>query len=286
MPMSAIAAAETPRFSGASWTRPVKPRPTSVRRTPKPSCSPASPVPGQGDRDAAILRHLPLVKAIAARIIDTLPVNVEFDDLVHAGVLGLIDAIKKFDDDKNVAFATYAKHRIRGSILDSLRQLDWASRDMRRRHRMVEEAMRELSAELGRAPSEEEIAERLGVDLDRWRQIAMTLQVTGLISADSRQTEHDDGPTPEYAGRNDSNPDVLCVQSQRRTALDRALNVLPPRYRLVIQLYYDAEKTMKEIGQELGINESRVSQIHKAALEKLNTAFVEAGVTSADAFGV
>jgi RNA polymerase sigma factor for flagellar operon FliA len=287
MPLTAIAA-DTARVSGIAvrtWTRPTS-RPVVVRRPAQEVRPPAEPECGKGDKDATILRHLSLVKAIAARIMDTLPVNVEFDDLVHAGVLGLIDAVKKFDDDKNVAFATYAKHRIRGAILDSLRQLDWASRDMRRRHRMMEEAVRELSAELGRYPSEEEIANRLGLDLDRWRQIAVTMQVTGLVSADSRQTDHEDGPTPEYAGRNDVNPDVLCIQEQRRAALDKVMSVLPPRYRRVIQLYYDAEKTMKEIGQEMGINESRVSQIHKAALEKLNNAFLESGVTSAAAFSV
>ena len=288
MPLSAVAtdSFRVSEVPPASWGRPATSRPAFVRHT-VPSSRPASGrADNKAEQDATILRHLPLVKAIAARIIETLPVNVEFDDLVNAGVLGLIDAVRKFDDDKNVVFATYAKHRIRGAILDSLRQLDWASRDMRRRHKKVEEAIRELTVELGRAPEEEEIAERLGMDLERWRQIALTLQMTGLISADSRQTDHEDGPAPEYAGRNDVNPDVLYVQSQRRTALARVMHVLPPRYRRVIHLYYEAELTMKEIGQELGINESRVSQIHKAALEKLNNAFLESGVTSADALGV
>src|SRR5690348_8662965 len=116
-------------------------------------------------RDQIVLDHLPLVKAIAIRVHENLPVHVEVDDLIHAGVLGLFDAVEKFDASKNVAFQSYAKHRIKGAILDSLRQLDWASRDMRKRHKQIEAATRELSMKLGRTPSEGEVAEHLGVDI-------------------------------------------------------------------------------------------------------------------------
>src|SRR5258707_15645801 len=119
-------------------------------------------------RDRIVLEHLPLVKAIAIRVHENLPVHVDLDDLVHAGVLGLFDAASKFDPEKQVAFSSYAKHRIKGAILDSLRQLDWASRDLRRRHKQVEAARRELQATLQRTPTESEIASKLGVDVDRW----------------------------------------------------------------------------------------------------------------------
>jgi RNA polymerase sigma factor for flagellar operon FliA len=120
-------------------------------------------------RDRIVLEHLPLVKAIAVRVHENLPVHVDLDDLVHAGVLGLFDAASKFNPEKQVAFSSYAKHRIKGAILDSLRQLDWASRDLRRRHKQVEAATRELAATLQRTPTESEIAQKLGVDVARWR---------------------------------------------------------------------------------------------------------------------
>src|SRR5262249_27464527 len=113
-------------------------------------------------RDRVVLEHLPLVKAIAVRVHENLPVHVDLDDLVHAGVRGLFDAASKFNPDKQVVFSSYAKHRIKGAILDSLRQLDWASRDMRRRHKQVEAATRELAAVLQRTPTEQEVAEKLG----------------------------------------------------------------------------------------------------------------------------
>ena len=118
-------------------------------------------------RDRVVLEHLPLVKAIAVRVHENLPVHVEVDDLVHAGVLGLFDAATKFNPEKQVAFSTYAKHRIKGAILDSLRQLDWASRDMRRRHKQVEAATRDLAATLQRNPTEAEVAQKLGMDVER-----------------------------------------------------------------------------------------------------------------------
>src|SRR5215472_13663044 len=118
-------------------------------------------------RDQIVLEHLPLVKAIAIRVYESLPVRVDLDDLVHAGVLGLFDAVTKYDSDKNVAFHAYAKHRIKGAILDSLRQLDWASRDLRQRQKRVDAATRDLTAKLGRTPNESEMATEMGVSEER-----------------------------------------------------------------------------------------------------------------------
>src|SRR3954467_870607 len=120
-------------------------------------------------RDQIVLEHLPLVKAIAIRVHENLPVHVDLDDLIHAGVLGLFDSVTKYDARKNVAFQAYAKHRIKGAILDSLRQLDWASRDLRKRQKQAESLVRDLSLELGRTPTEAELAEAMGVSTDRWR---------------------------------------------------------------------------------------------------------------------
>ena len=163
-------------------------------------------------RDRIVLEHLPLVKAIAIRVHENLPVHVDLDDLVHAGVLGLFDAASKFNPEKQVAFSSYAKHRIKGAILDSLRQLDWASRDLRRRHKQVEAATRELAATLQRTPTESEIAQKLGVDVERWRQMMVDLRSVGLISASSRTAEHDDLPAPDFPeqARNSARQHVLA----------------------------------------------------------------------------
>src|SRR5579872_5588314 len=136
-------------------------------------------------RDRIVLDHLPLVKAIAVRVHENLPVHVDLDDLIHAGVLGLFDAATKYNPAKQVVFHSYAKYRIKGAILDSLRQLDWASRDLRKRQKMVEALTRELTEKLNRPPIETEIAEKLGVSLDRWRRMVLELRTVGLMSASS-----------------------------------------------------------------------------------------------------
>jgi len=235
-------------------------------------------------RDRIVLEHLPLVKAIAVRVHENLPVHVDLDDLVHAGVLGLFDAASKFNPEKQVAFSSYAKHRIKGAILDSLRQLDWASRDLRRRHKQVEAATRELAATLQRTPTESEIAQKLGVDVERWRQMMVDLRSVGLISASSRTAEHDDLPAPDFPSKPETQPDNMCSREQMRSVLGVAMKTLPERYQKVVFLYYTNELTMKEIGGILGINESRVSQIHKSALEKMQVVLQANGIDSVHAF--
>jgi len=235
-------------------------------------------------RDRVVLEHVPLVKAIAVRVHENLPVHVDLDDLVHAGILGLFDAASKYDPEKQVVFSSYAKHRIKGAILDSLRQLDWASRDMRRRHKQVEAATRDLASELQRAPTEDEVAKKLGMDVDRWRTMMLDLRNVGLISASTRGNENDDLPAPDFPSKPETQPDSICAREQLRSVLGDAMKTLPERYQKVVLLYYTNEMTMKEIGGILGINESRVSQIHKAALEKMNTALTTNGITSSQAF--
>lgn len=233
----------------------------------------------QARRDRIILEHLPLVRAIALRVHESLPVHVDLDDLVHAGILGLFDAVAKYDPTKKVAFSSYAKHRIKGAILDSLRQLDWASRDMRRRHKKLEAVTRDLTAILHRNPTDAEVAERMGVDLERWRQMLADLQHIGLVSMGSRR-EGDDLPPPDVPAKADSQPDRICARTELREALARAMQTLPERYRKVVVLYYGNDLTMKEIGGMLGINESRVSQIHKSALARMAVALESAGFTA------
>lgn len=235
-------------------------------------------------RDQVVVDHLPLVRAIAIRVHENLPVHVELDDLVHAGIMGLFDASGKYDPDKKVAFSSYAKHRIKGAILDSLRQLDWASRDLRRRHKQVEQVTRDLASTLHRNPTEAEIAAKMGVDVDRWRQMMLDLRNVGLVSASTRGSEHEDLPAPDFPSKPETQPDSMCAREQLRDMLAIAMKVLPERYQRVVLLYYTNELTMKEIGTQLGINESRVSQIHKSALEKMATALQQAGIHSSQAF--
>lgn len=236
------------------------------------------------ERDRVILEHLPLVKAIAARVRENLLVHVPLDDLVHAGILGLFDAVKKFDPEKQVAFSSYAKHRIKNAILDSLRNLNWASPDLRRRHRQLEAATRDLSTKLQRNPTDSEVAQKLGVKESRFRQMMVELRNVGLISASTRGQEGDELPPPDFPCAPELQPDLICARQQMRTALSDAMRALPDRYQKVLILYYTNEMTMKEIGGVLGIPESRVSQIHKSAIEKMAVVLESNGISSALAF--
>ncbi len=233
-------------------------------------------------RDEIVLEHLSLVKAIAIRVHENLPVHVDLDDLIEAGVLGLFDAVEKYDASKSVAFHSYAKHRIKGAILDSLRQLDWASRDLRRRQKRVDSVVRDLAGKLGRNPTELEVAEEMGVGLERWRRMQLELRAVGLVSSSARTDQERDRPH-EFAAKPDLQPDRICEQNQLRSTLARALGTLPERYQKVVFLYYTNELSMKEIGEMLGVNESRVSQIHKTALKKMAIALQSEGINSAEA---
>ncbi len=226
-----------------------------------------------------------MVKAIAVRVHQNLPAHVDLDDLTHAGILGLLGAAGTFDSEKQTSFPTYAKHRIRGAILDSLRQLDWASRDMRSRLKEVESATRELATTLQRTPLEAEIAAKLGIDVDRLRSLMVDLRNVGLVSASTRSaSEDEDLPTPDFPAKQEGQPDWICARAELRRTLSEALKELPERYQRAVLMYYNNEMTMKEIGSVLGINESRVSQIHKLALQKMATSLETVGITSSQAF--
>ena len=236
-------------------------------------------------RDELILDHLPLVTAIAVRVHENLPVHVELDDLVHAGVMGLFDAATKYDANKMVAFPAYAKHRIKGAILDSLRQLDWASRDLRRRHKQMEQVTQDLTNRLNRAPTPIEIASEMGMSLNRWKTLMIDLRNLGLLAAQSRNNhDQDERPAQDLPCTREQHPDRLYARGELRSKLSSAIKTLPPRYQEVVTLYYDRDLTMKEIGNILGVNESRVSQIHKSALAKMQNALTSSGIHSYGVF--
>ena len=234
-------------------------------------------------RDQIVLDHLPLVKAIAIRVHENLPVHTDLDDLINAGVLGLFDAVTKFDQTKKVEFHSYAKHRIKGSILDSLRQLDWASRDMRKRQKQIDAVTRDLAAKLGRNPIEGELADEMGLSTDRLRHIQVELRHLGQISISQRDNLDTDRPH-EFPATAELQPDRMCERRELESTLARALGTLPARYQKVVFMYYTNEMTMKEIGGLMGVNESRISQIHKTALKKMALALESQGIRSAEAF--
>ena len=235
-------------------------------QTDEPSKTTAS-----GDFDALLLQQLPQVKYIARRIHERLPKHVPFDDLVHAGIVGLIDAMHKFDTGKNVQFSSYAKFRIRGAILDSLRDLDWSPRDLRRKARRLEQTMQKLQTDLGRSATESELAHAMEMTLVDFQHLLD--DVRGLEVGSLQVESLEDGRTTDLSenlpGPANQDPLLLCMQQERRQMLAGAIAQLPRREQEVLALYYQEELTMKEVGAVLGVGESRVSQIHSIAVARL-----------------
>jgi len=229
--------------------------------------------PTAAERDALLLEHLPTVRYIARRIHERLPQHVELDDLVSAGVVGLIDAFSKFDHTKKVQFKSYAQFRIRGAILDSLRTLDWSPRELRRKGRAVEEAIRAVTQRLGRVPSEQEIAGEMNLSLGDYQQLLGELKGLEIGSLHMERTEDSGDEELAYVpGSPDEDPLFRCLQGEMKQRLADAIEELPEKERMVLTLYYYEELTMKEIGVTLGVVESRVSQVHSSAVVRLRTA--------------
>ena len=240
-----------------------------------PQLSPLTVLPAltQANRDRLILDNMQTVQYIARRMHDRLPRHVELEELISAGLLGLIDAVDKFDHSKQILFKSYAQYRIRGAILDSLRTLDWSPRDLRRKGRAIEEVIRSLTAELGRSPSEQEIATEMALGIDEYQQILGELKGLEIGSLNMERSEESGEEEMNYVpGPDKDNPLFQCMESEMRSTLMEAIDALPEKERLVLTLYYYEELTMKEIGQTIGVVESRVSQIRTAAVLKLRSA--------------
>jgi RNA polymerase sigma factor for flagellar operon FliA len=226
-----------------------------------------------GEQERLLLDHLPIVRFLARRIHQRLPQHVDIEDLVSAGVVGLMDAFAKFDSTKKVQFRSYAQFRIRGAILDSLRTLDWSPRELRRKGRAVEEAIRVVSARQGRAPGESEVAAEMGLGLEEYQQLLGDLK--GLEIGTLHMERNEDSGEEELAylpGRPDEDPLFRCLKGELEERLTDAIQNLPDRERLVMSLYYYEEMTMREIGLALGVVESRVSQVHASAVAHLRSA--------------
>lgn len=222
-------------------------------------------------REKLIVEYAPLVKLVAGRLSMYLGYNVEYDDLVSYGVFGLIDAIDKFDVSKDVKFETYASLRIRGSILDQIRRMDWIPRTVRQRQRKIDEAVKEIEMETGKSATDEQIAERLGVSGEEYTDWQSQMKVTNVVSLNEFVEQ---GTEPAMDARSNSHfaqPEDVVEEAELKKVLAETLELLTDRERKVITLYYYEDLTLKEISKVLEVSESRVSQLHTKALAKMKT---------------
>jgi RNA polymerase sigma factor for flagellar operon FliA len=218
--------------------------------------------PSARETEALVMRHAELVKRIAYHLAGRLPASVEVDDLIQAGMLGLLEAAANYSEGRGASFETYAGIRIRGAMLDGLRKLDWAPRSVHRKARAVAKAIRELESEYGREARDVEVAERMGMKLSDYHRIvedSAGCQISSLTTDEGEMTLTDSSADPFR--------DV--VDEDFRAALAEAISNLPERERLVMSLYYDDELNLKEIGAALRVSESRICQIHGQALVRL-----------------
>jgi RNA polymerase sigma factor FliA len=226
-------------------------------------------------RDEMILKYTPLIKYIAHRLAMRLPPHIAVDDLVNAGVIGLIDALNKFDPEKKVQFKTYAEFRVKGAMLDELRSLDWVSRSVRQKAAQLEKAFQSLEKKKGRAVEEEEVAQEMGLSLEGY--YSMVNEINGVFLTDlggiRKKIPHfsDEDLLNLLVDERENHPFNLLSLEELKEVLTRAIDELTPKERTVISLYYYEELTLKEIGEVLGFTESRICQIHTKAILKLRT---------------
>ena len=227
----------------------------------------------QATRDRLILTYAPLVKFVAGRVGANLPAHVDEQDLVSYGLLGLIGAIERFDPDREIKFETFAIARIRGAIIDELRSLDWVPRSVRTRARQIERAIGTLEKELMRAPTDEEIAKKLGLSTDELEDSLHEISRTSVAALDELWSPSGTGDQVSLIDtiEDDSGPDpeMSLELTEVKEALAEAISDLPEREKLVVTLYYYEELTLREIGEVLGVTESRVSQLHTKAILRL-----------------
>ena len=225
--------------------------------------------PTQELREQLIIEYSQLVRLVAGRLSMYLGYNVEYEDLVSYGIFGLIDAIDKFDMDKNVKFETYASLRIRGSILDQIRKMDWIPRTVRQRQRKIDEAIKQIEMRTGKTASDEELAKELAITEDELANWQSQLKVTNVVSLNEFE---ETGPEPAMDARHNSHfaqPEDVITETELKEKLGEALEDLTEKERRVIELYYFEELTLKEISLVLEVSESRVSQLHTKALMKM-----------------
>jgi RNA polymerase sigma factor for flagellar operon FliA len=226
-------------------------------------------------RETFIKQYAPLVKYVAGKVAVGMPHNVEFDDLVGFGTFGLLDAIDKFDPDKNVKFKTYAVTRIRGAIFDELRSIDWVPRSVRQTAKEVENVIASLEARLGRTATDQEIAEALGMNEDEYLKTMMKISGTSIVSIHEVWYSGDENDKVSIGDSIESppslNPEVIAERDEVKRVIVEAINELPEKEKKILVLYYFEDLTLKEIGEVLDVTESRVSQLHTKAILHLRS---------------
>lgn len=233
------------------------------------------------EKNKLVIEYSPLIKFIAQKIAVRLPSNIELDDLISSGVIGLMDAIDKYDPTRDNKFKTYAEFRIRGAILDELRAQDWVPRSVRDKSKMLDKALVELESQLGRSPSEEEIAGKLGLSMDEFYDLINQVRPVSLVSIDDANTLSNMDKKSILnllEGTRLNNPLVQLNMKSVKEVVAKAIEDLPERQRLVLSLYYYEDLNLKEIGRILRVTESRVSQLHAQAVSRLRaklTQFLE-----------
>ena len=229
---------------------------------------------GQLDRDALIRQHVPLVRRIALHMIAKLPPNVELDDLIQVGMIGLADALSRFETEQGVQFETFASQRIRGAMLDELREGDWMSRSSRKSQKDIERALNKLEQRLGRPPLESEIATELGMELDDYQSLLGKVRGTQLVYLeDIGGGDGEDGENylERHVADEGADPFALLRDQRLRAALVGAIQALPEREQYVMGMYYEHDMNLKDIAAVLGVTESRVCQLHSQAIARLRT---------------
>jgi RNA polymerase sigma factor for flagellar operon FliA len=228
---------------------------------------------GRLDRDALIRQHVPLVRRLAHHMIAKLPPNVELDDLIQVGMIGLADALSRFEASQGVQFETFATQRIRGAMLDELRDGDWLSRGSRKSQKQIEQAVRALEQKLGRAPAESEIAEALEMPLADYQSLLGRVRGTQLVYLEDMgggtDAEGESGFLDRHLADADADPMSLLKDQRLRQALVGAIDSLPERERHIMGMYYEQDMNLKEIAAVLGVTESRVSQLHSQSIARL-----------------
>jgi len=229
------------------------------------STAPARLSPVQ--REQLILRHYSMVRQVAYRLVSRYPSCVEADDLITIGMLGLIDAVDRFEHDRSVSFSAYARIRVQGAIVDELRKVDWVPRSVRNRADRIRMAREDLEKRLGRAPSQDELAAELGVKAERLRDMIQNSTVRTLVSMD--ESGDDEDPVREFLKADEPDPLDQTMKTRLQELVQDAICDLPDRERTLVEFYYYRDLTFKEIGKILGVTESRISQLHTRMKKRL-----------------
>ncbi|OQW86903.1 MAG: RNA polymerase sigma factor FliA [Rhodoferax ferrireducens] len=226
---------------------------------------------GQLDRNALIRQYQPLVRKLAHHMMAKLPANVQVDDLIQVGLIGLSEALTRFEATQGVQFETFATQRIRGAMLDELRENDWASRGTRKSQKEIEESIRGLEHRLGRSPLESEIASDLGMSLSDYQSLLAKVRGTQLVYLEdlSRSAEEEDSFLDRHMGDAEADPLNMLRNQRLREALVAAINNLPEREQYIMSMYYEQDMNLKEIAAVLDVTESRICQLHSQSIARL-----------------